>query len=62
MALDPLKGVDMEDPHREQRTQPETVHTAVNNERRKEERRKRVCDGYCYIEMVGWMDRREQIR
>ena len=29
---------------------------------RKSERRDRECEGYCYIEMVGWMDRREKCR
>jgi hypothetical protein len=29
---------------------------------RKTERRQRKCEGYCYIEMVGWMDRRETCR
>lgn len=32
------------------------------DDRRKDERRKQACKGYCYIEMVGWMDRRERSR
>jgi hypothetical protein len=32
------------------------------NERRKEERRQQPCEGYWYIQMVGWMDRRESVR
>jgi len=35
---------------------------ALNEERRKAERRQYESKGYCYIEMVGWMDRRECIR
>ena len=35
---------------------------APENERRKEDRRKQACEGYWYIEMVGWMDRRESVR
>lgn len=31
-------------------------------ERRKEHRRKDECEGYAYIQMVGWMDRRERTR
>jgi hypothetical protein len=34
----------------------------IQNERRKEYRRTNESEGYAYIEMVGWMDRRERIR
>ena len=29
---------------------------------RKRKRRERECEGYTYIEMVGWIDRREKCR
>lgn len=38
------------------------ARAAPDNERRKEDRRKETCEGYWYIEMVGWMDRRESVR
>lgn len=31
-------------------------------DRRKYRRRTHECEGYAYIEMVGWMDRREKLR
>lgn len=33
-----------------------------DHDQRKTNRRERECDGYTYIEMVGWMDRREKCR
>ena len=36
--------------------------TAADKCRRISERRSQKCEGYCYIEMVGWMDRREKCR
>ncbi len=44
---------------KEHRDRVDCPQTGTNTERRKEERRKQECEGYCYIEMVGWMDRRE---
>lgn len=35
---------------------------AAAHERRKDHRRTHESIGYAYIEMVGWMDRREKIR
>ena len=34
----------------------------AKDERRKDRRRTNECEGYAYIEMVGWMDRRERMR
>lgn len=34
----------------------------AKDERRKDHRRTNECEGYAYIEMVGWMDRRERVR
>ena len=33
-----------------------------DHDQRKKNRRERACQGYAYIEMVGWIDRREQCR
>jgi hypothetical protein len=33
-----------------------------NPNRHNGERRKKPCEGYAYISMVGWMDRREKTR
>lgn len=34
----------------------------IKGERRENHRRTNECEGYAYIEMVGWMDRRERVR
>ena len=52
----------MKDRREEQRVRKNHARTATDDERRKEDRRKQECRGYCYIEMVGWMDRRESVR
>lgn len=46
----------------EQQRRVNASGTATDNCQRKSERRHRECEGYCYIEMVGWMDRREKCR
>ncbi len=38
------------------------ARTAEDQNQRKTNRRERECEGYTYIEMVGWMDRREKCR
>jgi len=35
---------------------------AKDHNQRQTNRRERECEGYTYIEMVGWMDRREKCR
>jgi len=52
----------MEDQREEQHGCSNGARAALESERRKEDRRKKSCEGYCYIEMVGWMDRRESVR
>jgi hypothetical protein len=48
---------------REKDHRPEReTRTAQNQNQRKTNRRERECEGYIYIEMVGWMDRREKCR
>jgi hypothetical protein len=37
-------------------------HTVKDHNQRKTKRRERECEGYAYIEMVGWIDRREKCR
>ena len=43
---------------------PSEVETNLNPETNRRLSERRVCDskGYCYISMVGWMDRREKHR
>jgi hypothetical protein len=36
--------------------------TAKDQNQRRTNRRERECEGYAYIEMVGWIDRREKCR
>ncbi len=49
----------------QQEKQQPCMHEAeavMDDNHRKSERRNITCEGYCYIEMVGWMDRREKCR
>lgn len=46
----------------EQDGQDDTCTEPLESDRRKDHRRTHACEGYAYIEMVGWMDRREKIR
>ena len=36
-----------------------TVH---HSDKREKDRRKELCEGYCYISTVGWICRRERFR
>lgn len=42
--------------------QQEKERAIPDNDRRGKDRRKDACEGYTYIQMVGWMDRRERAR
>lgn len=49
----------------QQEKQQPCVHepgAVMDDNHRKSERRHIESEGYCYIEMVGWMDRREKCR
>lgn len=49
--------------NREKHHQNESETRAVkDHNQRKTKRRERECEGYAYIEMVGWIDRREKCR
>jgi hypothetical protein len=52
----------MKSPKKKRRHWGFTARGPLEQEQRKDERRKCECQGYCYIEMVGWMDRREKER
>ena len=39
-----------------------TCPQPIDRERRRDHRRTQESEGYCYIAMVGWMDRRERVR
>lgn len=39
-----------------------TCPESMEQDRRRNHRRTNESEGYAYIEMVGWMDRREKIR
>lgn len=52
----------MKDPQKEKQRCVNEAGTVMDNCQRKSERRSRECEGYCYIEMVGWIDRREKCR
>jgi hypothetical protein len=45
-----------------QEQQNDACTESSDQERRKDHRRTNASQGYAYIEMVGWMDRREKIR
>ena len=53
---------DMKDQQEEQQPCMNEDEAAMDKCQRRSERRSRKCEGYCYIEMVGWMDRREKCR
>lgn len=53
----------MEDNHdHRQEKQKDPCPEPTAHERRKDHRRTHASKGYAYIQMVGWMDRRERIR
>lgn len=52
----------MKDPQKEKPRCVNETEAVPDNCQRKSERRSRKCEGYCYIEMVGWIDRREKCR
>jgi hypothetical protein len=58
----PAKEVEMKDKQPKSAPQKKRQPTFSSKERRKKERRKDACEGYAYIQMVGWMDRRERAR
>ena len=52
----------MKDQQEEQQDRVNPTKAVKDKCQRQTERRKQKCEGYCYIEMVGWMDRREKLR
>ena len=48
--------------HNQQEKQDDECTESGAQERRKDYRRTNESQGYAYIEMVGWMDRREKVR
>ena len=52
----------MQDQHNKKNHRLKASQTTRVNEQRKSKRRQRECEGYAYIEMVGWIDRREILR
>ena len=53
---------DMKDQREEQQRRENETRPVEDDNQRKIKRRERECEGYTYIEMVGWMDRREKCR
>ena len=53
----------MENNHENRQDKKENTCTETHqDERRQDHRRANECEGYAYIQMVGWMDRRERVR
>lgn len=52
----------MKESQEQKQRREELSGEAMDTERRKNERREQESRGYAYIEMVGWMDRRERVR
>lgn len=52
----------MEDHSEKKQPRVNECAALMDKDKRKCERRKRECEGYAYIEMVGWIDRREKLR
>jgi hypothetical protein len=52
----------MKDPQKKKPRCMNGTESVIDKCQRKSERRSQKCEGYCYIEMVGWMDRREKCR
>lgn len=53
----------MENQHDNRQNKQDTDDAdAIEKERRRRHRRTTESQGYAYIEMVGWMDRRERVR
>jgi len=52
----------MKDQRKEKQPCVDEDGAVVDKCQRKTERRSQECEGFCYIEMVGWMDRREKCR
>ena len=52
----------MQDQQKKKNHRLKASKTANFSEQRKMKRRQRECEGYAYIEMVGWIDRREILR
>ncbi len=52
----------MNDQQNKKKDRLNTPKTTKTIDQRKIQRRQRECEGYTYIEMVGWIDRREMLR
>lgn len=52
----------MQNQQEKQQAHENACPAAKAENKRKSERRKNECEGYVYIEMVGWIDRRECLR
>ena len=52
----------MKDQQKKKNRRLGTSKTTKTIDQRKSKRRQRKCKGYTYIEMVGWIDRREILR
>lgn len=59
---DDHRGWDMQDQHIKKNRRLKASKRAAISDQRKTKRRQRQCEGYTYIEMVGWIDRREILR
>jgi hypothetical protein len=52
----------MQDPQKKKNRRLNASKRAKVIDKRQSKRRQRECKGYTYIEMVGWIDRREILR
>jgi hypothetical protein len=55
-------GWNMKDQQEKKHNPLKASKTSKTIDQRKIERRQRKCEGYTYIQMVGWIDRREMLR
>ena len=62
LGPDLRRGCNMKDQQEELQPCVNEARAVMDDNHRKSDRRNRECEGYCYIEMVGWMDRREKCR
>ena len=53
---------DMTDKREKHHRHEKKTGAVEDHNQRKRKRREKECEGYAYIEMVGWMDRREKCR
>ena len=52
----------MKDQQKKKNDRLDASKTSKTIDQRKKKRRQRECEGYTYIQMVGWIDRREMLR